>query len=168
MRELTQRFILILMTAVLALSLCACDRGSSPEAAAPTATPSIDTSAVSAASDTDAAAALQSHIPPASGTDIQTAPEQPAPTAGGQDTAPSAGAQADATAYKNAQDCVGLTIFDLYAVVGKPIIDPVYTPSATQTGAQDGLLTYNGFTVTTLLSADGQELVCQVQPATEG
>ena len=112
-----------------------------------------------AASDTDAAASRQSHVPPASSTDLEI----------------------DGEAYDKATDCIGMTIFDLYAAIGQPIETPVYAPSRLQENAQDGTLVYKGFTVWTLRTdtqeivhdvyldseADAQQPAQDTQPATE-
>lgn len=139
-----RKIIPIILLAAMALSLTAChhnETAAAPEAS-PSPTPSQDELAILAASDTDAAAAVQSHVPPASSTDLQV----------------------DGAAYEKAMDCVGLTIFDLYAAIGKPIETPVYAPSATQEGVQEGTLVYMGFSVTTERT-DTEELVRAVNVA---
>lgn len=133
--------IAIILLAAAVLSLAACGRGGSQPSptAAPSPTPNTDDLAIMAASDTDATASRQSHVPPASATDLEI----------------------DAAAYDKAIDCIGLTIFDLYAAIGQPLQAPAYAPSSVQDDAQDGTLTYKGFTVWTLRT-DAQEIVHEV------
>lgn len=133
----------ILLLAAALLGLAACNRSAGPAATPtpePSATPTNDELAIMAASDTDAAASVQSHVPPASSTDLQI----------------------DSAAFDAASGCVGKTIFDLYAAIGQPRQTPVYTASETQQGAQEGVLVYNGFTVYTLRT-DASEVVQGVE-----
>ena len=120
---------ILLLTAAL-FCLAACDRGQSASDPAPSPTPSPtnDDLAILAASDTDAAAAVQSHVPPASSTDLEV----------------------DGAAYEKALSCVGMTIFDLYDTIGQPQQAPTYVASSQQENAQDGTLPYQGFSVKTL------------------
>ena len=136
-----KRTVILLLAAAL-LCLAACSRGGSDQAAAtpePSATPTTDELALMAASDTDAVASRQSHVPPESPTDLLI----------------------DGPAYDKATGCVGKTIFDLYAAIGQPVQTPVYAPSATQQNAQEGTLIYTGFNVITLRT-DTSEVVQRV------
>ena len=120
----------LLLTAAL-LSLAACGRSAGPSVTptpGPSATPSNDELAIMAASDTDAAASVQTHVPPASSTDLQI----------------------DGEAYDKAAACVGKTIFELYSAIGQPQQTPVYVPSSVQQDAQEGTLVYKGFNVYTM------------------
>lgn len=47
---------------------------------------------------------------------------------------------------------------ELYDALGEPL-DSMYASSCLVTGGQDGILTYDGFTVYTLVSPDGTETV---------
>lgn len=138
-----KKLIPILLLSAALLSLAACDRGSASQpdyTPMPSATPTNDELAIMAASDTDAAASVQSHIPPASSTDLEI----------------------DGEAYDKATACVGMTIFDLYTAIGQPAQTPVYTVSASQTDAQQGALIYKGFTVYTLRTST-EETVQRVE-----
>lgn len=135
-----KKTILALLLAAAFLSLAACGRGSEQAAEpSPSPSPNADELDIAAASDTDAAAARQSHVPPASDTDLQI----------------------DGAAFDKAVDCIGMTIFDLYAAIGQPSQTPVYTTSARQENAQDGTLPYKGFNVQTLRTST-QEIVLDV------
>lgn len=133
-----KKCIALLLTALLLAGLCAC--GGHDEAAAPTAEPTEDPAL--AASQSDAALAAQ-NTPPASGTD-----------------AVPSGDMARAMEY------VGQPVEELYAALGQPAEEPVYGPSCLTEGAEDGILTYPGFYVWTVRTADG-ETVQDVYPAEE-
>lgn len=136
-----KKTISIILLASVAMCLSACHRTAEVSEAAPTPVPtaSQDELAILAASDTDAATSVQSHVPPASPTDLQI----------------------DGAAYEAALTCVDKTIFDLYVAIGQPAQTPVYAPSAVQENAQEGTLVYTGFTVRTLRT-DTEEIVQQV------
>ena len=126
----------LVLVLVLLLGLCAC--GGHDEAAAPTAEPTEDPAL--AASQSDAALAAQ-NTPPASGTD-----------------AVPSGDMARAMEY------VGQPVEELYAALGQPAEEPVYGPSCLTEGAEDGILTYDGFYVWAVRTATG-ELIQDVYPA---
>lgn len=132
---------ILLLTAAL-LSTAACSRGGEAAEAtpAPTASPNPDELTIMAASDTDAAASVQSHVPPASDTDLQI----------------------DGEAYDKAAGCIGKTIFDLYAAIGQPRQTPLYVVSDAQQNAQEGTLSYTGFDVHTLRTST-TEIVQRVE-----
>lgn len=132
---------ILLAAALLSLAGCGSHGGAEP-AAAPTADPAP--MAAAAASDTDAALASQTHIPPASPTDLSF----------------------DEDSYDLALGYVGRTLQELYAAIGQPIELPLYSPSEAQPGAQDGKLTYTGFYVITLRTDTG-EVVQEIRMAEE-
>ena len=133
-----KKCIAMLLTALLLAGLCAC--GGNDEPPAPTAEPTEDP--VLAASQSDAALAAQ-NTPPASGTDA-------VPTGD----------------LARAMEYVGRPVEELYAALGQPVEEPTYGPSCLTEGAEDGILTYAGFYVWTVRTADG-ETVQDVYPAEE-
>lgn len=128
-----KKFVALLLLAVIVLSLTGCaalaERANEKEGgphAAPSPTP--DLTDILSASASDSAAAARDHTPPASSTSIQ----------------------ADQAGYEKALECVGQSVEELYAAVGQPVETPTYGPSCLQEGAEDGMLTYNGFYVWTV------------------
>ena len=150
-----KKLILLFAACAMALSLSACSHkdpvqdGSTP-APKPTAVP--DWSEVLAASASNAAAAK---TPPASATDASAAA---APVQETQAPAPATAQEA----CERAQACVGLPVEELYAAVGQPL-QATYGPSCLQVNAEDGMLTYEGFSVWTVRS-DTAETVHEVYP----
>ncbi len=63
---------------------------------------------------------------------------------------------------QTAQQFIGEDLAQLTAAIGQPNSSE-YTASNYLAGAVDGVLTYNGFTVVTLRSADGSEIVMSVE-----
>ena len=132
--------VILVLTAVL-ISLAGCaglaEKANEKDAAAnatPAPSPTPDMSDILAASAANAEAAAQTHTPPASASN----------------------AQIDQEGYEKAQQCVGQSLEELYAAIGEPIEEPTYGPSCLQEGAEDGMLTYNGFYVWTVRSESGE------------
>ena len=69
---------------------------------------------------------------------------------------PTAGSTAaDGTAYEAAKACIGEPVTALYAAVGQPE-SSTYGTSCLVMGAQDGTLTYQGFTVWTIRTENSE------------
>ncbi len=151
-----KKLILLFAACAMALSLAACShKDPVQEGPAPTPKPTAvpDWSDVLAASASNAAAAK---TPPASATDVSA----DAAAAVQQAQAPAAMTAQEACA--KAQACVGLPVEELYAAVGQPT-QATYGPSCLQVNAEDGMLTYDGFSVWTVRS-DTAETVHEVYP----
>ncbi len=131
--------ILILTAVLISLAGCAglAQKANEKEAAAnasPAPSPTPDMTDILAASAANAETAAQTHTPPASASNTQI----------------------DQAGYEKAQQCVGKSLEELYAAIGQPIEEPTYGPSCQQEGAEDGMLTYNGFYVWTVRSDSGE------------
>ncbi len=124
----------LLMLAVMILLLAACDRTPAVQPT-PTPVPTEDPAAILAASASDAAATVQSHVPPDSSTDVVIV---------------------DETTYLSAKACIGQGVDALYAAIGEPIQSPYFAPSVQQEGAEDGTYQYEGFYVITLRTGDSE------------
>lgn len=130
-----KKIISLLLAALMMLSLAACGGAKDDEAGAtpePTTTegPSVDLEA----SATDVEQANQTHIPPASATDLVF----------------------DEETFAKAQECIGLSVDELYEAIGRPAQEPTYGLSCLQEGAEDGMLLYDGFYVWTIRTQEGE------------
>lgn len=127
----------LLLTVLLLAGLCACGGGDEPQAeATPTPAPTVDPASQANADSVKA-------TPPASATDAEPAP-------GGN--------------YDIAMQYLGRPVAELYAALGEPLEEPTYGPSCLTEGAEDGILTYDGFYVWTVRTAT-DELIQDVYPA---
>lgn len=145
-----KRLIALLLACMMIFALCACnkDSGTVDSTPKPTAVPKNAAKEV-AASNSDAAANAQSHVPPASSTDTEE----------DADTAAIPGDvlvnMAIAEAY------VGQSVELLYEALGEPAEEPQYAASCLEEGAEDGMLLYDGFYVWTIRT-DTEETVHSV------
>ena len=131
----------LLLALLLALSLAACGESPAPASeAAPAAAPAAE------AAPTEAPAPTETPAPA----------EEAAPAAGTAPAEESAPAEVDPVAL--ALSLKDHPVSELFDLLGEPE-DSAYSPSCLVEGGQDGQLFYDGFTVYTLVSADGTETV---------
>lgn len=128
-----RKTLILLLAAALFVTVSAC---SLTQQAPPTPSPvpTEDPSVILAASDTNTAAAAQSHVPPVSDTNTVV----------------------NSDPYRQAITYIGQPVADLYAAIGQPLEAGIYAASTVQSGADDGTLHYNGFFVQTLRSEAGE------------
>ena len=127
-----KKIVVCLLLISLISGLCACGGGSAAATPEPAQTPvpTPDMTEILAASASDAEQAAQ-QLPPASSTDATAMDEQ---------------------MYALAQECIGLTVEELYELIGEPG-DVQYQASCEgEEGeeAEDGMLFYDGFYVWTV------------------
>lgn len=125
-----KKILSLTIAVLLALSLCACGEKTEP---VPTAEP--------------APAVTEAPAPTAEPAPAIT--EAPAPT---EEPAP-----AEKTALELAQECVGKSVQELYALIGEPTGGSDYAPSCLGKG-EDGRLYYDGFSVDTYREGDHEEV----------
>lgn len=133
-----KKIVALLLAALLVVSFAACDRFGKDEPAqveaTPEPTPDESLAAELEASATDVAQANQTHTPPASPTDLGY----------------------DEELFAKAQECIGLTVQELYEAIGEPQEEPTYGPSCLQEDAEDGMLLYDGFYVWTIRTEESE------------
>mgnify|MGYP001045206213 CR=1 FL=1 len=95
--------------------------------------------------------------PPAKDNEPPTQDEQP----GGQGSQDSQDEKDPAAMKETALGLIDQPVSELYAAIGQPL-SADYAPSCLEVGGEDGELTYDGFTVYTVKSADGSETVYDV------
>lgn len=67
-------------------------------------------------------------------------------------------AQTKETLFEAAQACIDQPVETLYAAIGQPQSSD-YAPSCLEVGGEDGNLYYEGFTVYTLRTAEGETVI---------
>lgn len=136
-----KRIFILALCAVLALGMTACGGEKAP---APTAAPTeAPTQAPTEAPATEAPTAVP----------VTEAPTQ----------APASETDAVAKAKALVLSLKGKPVQELYDALGKPTGEPEYASSCLVQGGKDGVLPYDGFTVYTLVQADGTETVYDVE-----
>ena len=134
-----KKFIALLLCAVLALSFAACGNEPAPQPA-PTEAPAA--------------------------TEAPTQPpvEEPAPAEAPVEEPAEVEPEADPVAelIEQVKALKGEAVSELYAAIGEPNSSD-YASSCLVQGGQDGQLFYDGFTVYTLVAADGTETVYDVE-----
>lgn len=135
-----RRILCFLLLLTFLFGLSACSQKQSPEdlESAETAEPtaSAEPGADLAASASDAALSRQTHVPPASQSDA-VVPEGNDPL------------------YTTALGYVGQPLSALVNAIGQPL-QSEYAASCEQEGAEDGMLSYQGFTVWTMRTGSGE------------
>jgi hypothetical protein len=91
---------------------------------------------------------------PTTTTPVTTSPANTETTAASANTSPT---KTEADAFALAESCIGKSVEDLYALIGQPQ-SADYAPSCLVEGAEDGNLYYEGFTVYTLRTEDGESV----------
>ena len=127
-----KKILVCLLLIGLMSGLCACGGGAPEPTPEPTATPepTPDITQILAASASDAEQAAQ-NMPPASSTDTMILDEEK---------------------YALALECVGLTVEEMYEVIGEPLDAQYQSSCEGEEGeeAEDGMLLYEGFYVWTV------------------
>ena len=141
-----KKIITLALALVMVLALCAGCGGNKNEPAEPTAAP------------TDLPSVTAPPADAAQGTGLNSANDDAAPV--GQ---PGRGPQLDSEEAKTAYGLTGQDVSELYAAIGQPTKSE-YSASciAPDAGAEDGLLYYDGFTVSTVRMPNGSEIVMGV------